>query len=165
MQRTIGSRCSHAGRRVKRKLLSLSRKTVNLLHPTHPTAVVTNRAGERFSLISLADFQATLTSELVRALKRESAGSDQVFGFHVVCGQCDGFVVRNGAVRNCRHQTESWSSVSCSGGKLGRRAVEEFRAQAAKDSGIRDQLHCDHEALMQDWREWSVRWERLVRSR
>ena len=165
MLHTIEGRFSHAGCRVKRKLLSLSRKTGNLLHPSHPTAVVTNRAGERFSLISLADFKATLTSQLVRAFPRDSAGSDQLFGFHVVCGECDGFVVRNGAVRNCRHQIESWSSISCNGGKSGRTAVSESRAQVAKDSGISERLSCDHEALMQDWREWSVRWEGLVRSR
>ncbi len=165
MPRNVGGRCSHAGCRVKRKMLSLSRKTVNLLHPSRPTAVVTKRAGERFSLISLADLKVDLTYQLARALKRESAGSDQLFGFHVVCGECDGYVVRNGALRNCRHQTESWSGISCNGGKLGRRAGDESGAQAAKDLGISGQLHCDHEALMQGWREWSVRWERLVRSR
>ena len=161
----IGHRCSRLGRRATRKLLGLSRKTVNLLHPSFCTAAVTKRKGERFSLISFADFQATAASQVVRNLQRESVSSGQTFGFHVVCGECDGFVVRNGAVRNCHHLNDSPSSISHNGGRRSQNAADQSGAQAARGLGIDDQPFRDHETLMQDWREWSQRWERSVKSR
>ena len=146
-------------------MLSLSRKTANLLHPSLCTAAVTKRTGERFSLISLSDFPATAASQVVQNLQRESVSSGQTFGFHVVCGECDGFVVRDGVVRNCRHLTESSPSVSCNSGRRGGRVADISGAQAARGVGIKDEHYRDHETLMRDWREWSQRWERSVKSR
>ena len=217
MSRETGHRYSHAGRRVTRKMLVLSRKVANLLHPSGSMAVVTKRTGQRFSLISRADYQATLAPHSVPASQRESEVSVQLVGFHVVCGFCDGFVVRNGVIRNCAHQRDSSSSMSDECRERGQGAVRSRtsvssrsprRAPTAADdisnlvlrtsdaarkshfrrtdetrvslcldedtvtetdnsvgSDRNDQPRCNPETLMQDWREWSERWERRVKSR
>lgn len=117
----------HVARRSIRRFLVLSRNLVNIFHPWCSPALVTKRDGQRFSLISCADYQATITS---RNLQRESASSNQIFGFHVVCGQCDGFVVRNGILRSCQHQRDSASIISENSRKAGREGTEVSGAQA-----------------------------------
>lgn len=128
--RVVGRRRDHVGRWYKRKLLVLSRRLTNLVHSSRPPTIVTNRNGQRFSLISCADYQATVASQIVRTSQRESASSNQIFGFHVVCGECDGFVVRNGILRNCGHQRNSSSSLLEISRKTGREAADESGSQA-----------------------------------
>lgn len=140
MSRITRNRRRHLGRRLTRKILTISRRAVNHLYPSHSMAVVTNRTGERFSLISLGDKQSPVASRVARTLQRESAASDQIFGFHVVCGECDGFVVRNGRVRNCPHQTYSWSSVSEISRRGGRENADGYRAQGRDGWGLNGQL-------------------------
>ena len=98
---------------------------MNLVHPSCSPALVINRNGQRFSLISCTDYQATIASQVAQTSQRESASSNQIFGFHVVCGECDGFVVRNGILRNCGHQRNSSSSLLEISRKTGREAADE----------------------------------------
>ena len=173
----------------------------------------------------------------------------EISGFHVICAECEGFVARSGALRNCRHQRDSESSMSKNsrerggefadendvrasgsssevndrrqyrripfvrpkdtvGGqkgrflKLNRRetaladgvsdlvlrtgdAARGRRLRIKDENGVRSSMNegliteiaisvgndCvnqpryDPEALMQEWREWLERWERLMKSR
>lgn len=132
-------RC-HLGRRVTRKILTMTRKTINQLHPSHSMAVVTLRKGERFSLSPLADYRNPVASRVARTLQRVSAASNQLFGFHVVCAECDGFIVRNERVRNCPHQTYSWSSMSEVGRREGEEAADGFRARGKYEGEVNGQL-------------------------
>ena len=118
----------HVARRSIRKVLILSRKLVNLVYPSCLPALVTKRNGERFSLISCADYQATVTS---RTAQRDSASSNQIFGFHVVCGECEGFVIRDGILRSCQHQRDSASIISGNSRKTGRESTGISGAQTA----------------------------------
>ena len=93
-------------------MLFLSKETLYIWHQCRTRAFKTVQRSQRFSLISQSDYQATVASEAVRNLHRRSVPSEQIFGFHVVCGECDGFVVRNGVVQNCRHQRDSSSTMS-----------------------------------------------------
>ena len=126
MRRGDRSHRHHVARRSLRRVLILSRKLVNIIHPSCLPALVTQRNGQRFSLISCADYQATVT----RTSQRDSASSNQIFGFHVVCGECDGFVVRNGVLRSCQHQRDSASILSENFGKTGREGTDVSGAQA-----------------------------------
>ena len=126
----------HVQRQVKKRVLILSRNVVNIWQQCRTRAIETIQKGQRFSLISRSDYQATVTSQVVRNLHRRSVPSEQIMGFHIVCGECDGFVVRNGVVRNCAHQRESWSSVSNNSWKIGREAARRPSAQVANDVHI-----------------------------
>ena len=126
MRRGDRSHRHHVARRSIRRVLILSRKLVNIIHPSCLPALVTQRNGQRFSLISCADYQATVT----RTSQRDSASSNQIFGFHVVCGECDGFVVSNGILRSCKHQRDSGSILSENFGKTGREGTDVSVAQA-----------------------------------
>ena len=126
----------HVQRQVKKRVLVVSRNVVNIWQQCRTRAIETIQKGQRFSLISGLDYQATVTSQVVRNLHRRSVPSEQIIGFHLVCGECDGFVVRNGVVRNCAHQRESWSSVSNNSWKIGREAAKRSSAQIANDVRI-----------------------------
>ena len=126
----------HVQRQVKRRVLVLSRNAVNIWQQCRTRAIETIQKGQRFSLISRSDYQATVTSQVVRNLHRRSVPSEQIIGFHLVCGECDGFVVRNGVMRNCAHQRESWSSVSNNSWKIGREAARRPSSQVTNDVRI-----------------------------
>ena len=110
---------------VKRNLSSLSRKAANLLYPSRSQKIVSKRKGQRFSLES----QASLASAILRKLQLES---EPRLGLHATCRFCDGFVVRNGAVRNCQHQRESWSSFLFDKREYGRGVTDRSGSQATR---------------------------------
>lgn len=116
------------------------RRAINLIHPSSSRTIVTKRKGQRFSLISLAEYQATVASQVIRNLQRQSASSDQVLGLHLVCAECDGFVVSNGVVRNCRHQRDSLSSMSEKSRKIGQKNAHESGAQTVGDQWVRPKV-------------------------
>ena len=102
--------------------------------------MVTSRKGLRFSLISLADHKATVTTQVVPALRPESVSSLEISGLHVVCAECDGFVLRNGVLKSCRHQRDSWSSVSESRRDGSKEVVGDSGARTTGDVGGRVQM-------------------------
>ena len=108
----------------KRTLSTLSRKAANLLHPSRSQKIVTKRKGQRFSLES----QASL-AEFLRRWQRES---DPRLGLHATCAVCEGFVVRDGAVRNCGHQRESWGSFLFEKGGVGRGGTDRAGSRASR---------------------------------
>lgn len=118
-------------RGVKKQVLFLSRSAIDLWHQCRTRALETIEKGKRFSLISCSDYQATFAAQYVRNKQyhRRSVPSEQIFGFHVVCAECEGFVVRNGVVRNCAHQRGSWSSIISSRSR-------EVRGGAARNSNV-----------------------------
>ena len=101
---------------VKKQVLFLSHTTLDLWHHLRPRANASLHKHKRFSLISLADIEthsppkAPKAPKAVQSLHRRSV--PQVSGFHIVCSKCDGFVVKNGVVRNCPHQRDSACNLS-----------------------------------------------------
>lgn len=117
--------------RITRKLLTLTRKAINLFHPSRFLAVVTDRKGQRFSLISRSDYSASVAPQIASPSQRDSETYVEVSGLHVVCAECDGFAIKKGAVRSCHHQTDSSSSISEQSGRIGREAANESEPQTA----------------------------------
>lgn len=140
MSRATNRHQHHGVRRgVKKQVLFLSHSAIDLWRQCRSRALETIEKGKRFSLISRSDYQATFTAQYVRNKQhhRRSVPSEQIFGFHVVCPECEGFVVRNGVVRNCAHQRGSWSSVMSSRSKeIHGAAARNLSAQGRDDVRI-----------------------------
>lgn len=126
----------HIRRQVKTKLFVASRKAESFFRQCRYRAIDTYRKGQRFSLISHSDYEAAFASQGIRNAHRRSVPSEQISGFHVVCGKCDGFVVRNGAVRNCTHQRDSASSLSPRSRIRGRESSRKSCLQVRNDVEI-----------------------------
>ena len=107
-----GHRPHFIRREIKKQLLFLSGETIYIWQQCRSRAIETIEKGERFSLISRSDYRISFPAQAVGNLHRRSVPSEQICGYHVVCGRCDGFVVKNGAIRNCRHQRDSSSTIS-----------------------------------------------------
>ncbi len=107
-----GHHSHHIRREIKKQLLFLSGETIYIWQQCRSRAIETIEKGQRFSLISRSDYQVSFPAQAVRNLHRRSVPSEQICGYHVVCGRCDGFVVKNGVIRNCRHQRDSSSTIS-----------------------------------------------------
>ena len=58
---------------------------------------------------------------------------EQIAGFHVVCAECSGFVVRDGVVRNCAHKRDSAAGLS----ERSARAVAVVVGKGGKRKGSR----------------------------
>ena len=111
MSYPIRRRRHHVRRQAQKQVIFLSETALDIWHQCRSRAIETIQKGQRFSLISSLDYQATLAAQAARNLHRSSA-SGQIRGFHVVCAECRGFVVRNGVVRNCPHYRDSTSILS-----------------------------------------------------